>query len=229
MYINHSYSLLTWVLILSLGGFSYAQNQKPTNYGIFLDNSPSLRSQFDQVQKLGSGIVYYTHHFGPVSLFNFKSQGENKTLVPTSGVEWSRDESLLNNYINSLSIEMGDSPLLDAIDAIAEKINAKTSLDKNSITDKLIILVTDGEDRKSHIKEKQLIKKLQDSKIKVYAIGLLGELEEQRGESLTSPKEKAESRLKNVTKETGGRVVLLKSNTFDIGKVITELFTDTNR
>jgi Mg-chelatase subunit ChlD len=222
-------SLLTCVFILCAADFSFAQTEKQTAYGIFLDNSASLMSQLKQVKTLGNGLVQYARNYGPVSVFSFTSQGVKKPLMTMTGVEWSRDEGFLSEHIDTLSIEGGDSALLDAIHAIAEKITTKANSEKEPITSKVIILVTDGEERASRVKEKQLIKELQDSGIKVYAIGLVRELGEERHYSFSSPKEKAESRLKKLTKETGGRVVFLKSESFDLGNVIKKLFTVTNK
>lgn len=46
---------------------------------------------------------------------------------------------------------------------------------------KVLILITDGEDRESKIKEKQLIAELKQNQIKVYAVGLVQELDEGSG------------------------------------------------
>ncbi|MBA2526734.1 MAG: hypothetical protein H0V18_13275 [Pyrinomonadaceae bacterium] len=56
---------------------------------------------------------------------------------------------------------------MDAIYSIAEILNAKVNLDKDTFAGKAIILLTDGEDRVSKIKEKQLIQALKESGIKV--------------------------------------------------------------
>ncbi len=75
--------------------------------------------------------------------------------------------NILDSYIDNLAIEAGQTTLMDAIYSIAEILNAKVNLDKDTFAGKAIILLTDGEDRVSKIKEKQLIQALKESGIKV--------------------------------------------------------------
>jgi hypothetical protein len=66
--------LLTIVLLLlSACAVGAAQEKKKTLYGVLLDNTGSMRSQFDDVKEIGKSVARQTSGRGPVSLFVFES------------------------------------------------------------------------------------------------------------------------------------------------------------
>ena len=219
--------LSAFLLALALPISAFAQVEKKSAYAILIDNTGSLRTQFSQVKAFGKGIVARICQRGPVSLFNFKTQGNktNSLAVVTSGVEWSEDISVLENYIDSIRVQPGQTTLLDAIYSVADSLNSKANVDSNAFSEKVIILITDGEDRVSKVKEKQLVKQLRDSGVTVYAVGLVEELDrEEAGFIRKSTRPEAEEFLKRLTKETGGRVKFPKSNEQNVAGLLNELF-----
>jgi uncharacterized protein YegL len=226
---NNVYTALLLALVLS--AVTFAQSEKRVAYGVLIDNTGSLRTQFNFVKALGKGLIEHILQRGSVSLFNFTTQGDapNGLAIVTSGVEWSQDKAILNNYIDGLMVKPGRTALFDAIYSIAENVNAKASLDKDAFDSKVIILITDGEDRVSKVKEKQLIEKLKESGIKVYSIGLVQELEFEGGLMNKSPKAKAEDFFKKSSKETGGNFIFPKSNKVDVDSLLNELFAGPHR
>jgi len=204
--------LPTVLLLLSLSAVCGAQEKRKIVYGILLDDTGSMRSQFEMVEEIGKGVVHQVHDHGPVSLFDFASQGVGRAsrAVPTPRIEATQDEQLLNRTINNLYVQGGQTTLLDAIEFIGD------SLDQESPdTNKVIILITDGEERSSKINQKQLIQKLKEHKTSVFAIGLVQQLDKTRS--------KAVDLLKLITKETGGRVVFPKSDRQDLQSLLAEL------
>src|SRR5688572_12341610 len=95
--------LLALSLILFSCGFAFAQNAKKVSYGILIDNTGSMRSQFNDVTSLGRGVVRRVYQNGPVSIFHFSSQGtrQNPIAMATSGIE-SQDLTALETYIDNL-------------------------------------------------------------------------------------------------------------------------------
>jgi hypothetical protein len=221
---SSSYIPLAVFLTLVLANTVIAQNEKKIAYGILIDNTGSLKSQFSEVKMLGKGLVKHVHQHGSISLFSFirQSTKNDPLAVIKPGVEWSEDKSILDRYIDNLAVEAGQTTLKDAIYSIAENLNTKMALDKDGFTAKVIILVTDGEDRVSKVKEKELIQVLNESGIKVYALGLVQELERDGGFIRRNPKDKAVDFLKKITKETGGRVIFPKGQT-NIDSLVREL------
>jgi hypothetical protein len=217
--------LLTLMLTLLFFYTAIAQTEKKVAYAILIDNTGSLRSQFPEVLMISKGIVERLHQRGPISVFNFTAQRDgNHLAIITPGTKWSQDEYLLEKYIDGLFIVPGRTTLMDAINSIAEQLGAKGQLHNDAFGDKIIFLITDGENRVSNIKEKQLIKTLQESGIKVFAVGLVEELDKESRLIGEAPKHKAVDFLKKITKETGGRVVFPKSKKSDISSLLDELF-----
>ncbi len=207
-------------------GVGLAQTQKKAAYGILLDNTGSLRSQFDEVSTLGKLVVGQVYQKGPVSIFRFTNRGNMKGPLTVSGSEWSQDPDVLEGDIDELYVLGGQTPLLDAIDSIAKELNAKVDSEKDAFANASIILITDGEDRVSRIKEDDLINELKKTSVKVFAIGLVSELDSSSGFINRSKKGKAEDLLKKITKETGGRAVFPGSRKRDMNQLMKELFAD---
>lgn len=213
-------------LLLALFSSTAAQTDQPALYGILLDNSGSLRTQFDRVLALGNEVLQDAHKQGPVSIFSFKGIGNPKDAPPlmVAHTIWNQDATVLSRYLDSLFIEGGQTNLLDAIHSMVKHITAKAEHDKTPNVRKVLVLITDGEDRKSKIKEKELLAELQQHQIKVFAIGLLRELEDEMRLGRGNPRSKAVKLLTKIAKETGGRALFPKTNNDDVGVLIRELF-----
>jgi hypothetical protein len=214
--------LAALLLSLSLSVSVPAQTEKQIAYGILIDNTGSIRSQFGQVLTLSKGIVDRTYRQGPVSLFTFKSSGRKSELaLLDADIEWSQDKDILDSYIDDMYVVGGQTTLLDGIAVIAEQLNSKAGLDKSAFAGKAIFLVTDGEERASKTNRKQLIKMLNESGIQVYAVGLVSEL----GRPFSkATKQQAISFLEEITKATGGRAVFQESKSNDIDDLLAKLF-----
>ena len=200
------------LLALCLSSSILAQSDQPVLYGILLDNSGSLRSQFDRVLALGNEVVRDAHTQGPISIFSFKGTGDPKDAPPlmVAHTLWNRDPVVLSRYLESLYIEGGQTNLLDAIHSMVKHTIAKSEQDKTPHARKVLVLITDGEDRKSKIKEKELLAELQQHQITVFAIGLVRELEDEMRVGGGNPRGKAVRLLTKITKETGGRASSLR-------------------
>jgi hypothetical protein len=214
------------LLILSLSIAAPAQNDQPVLFGILLDNSGSLRSQFDHVLELGHQVVQDAHKQGPVSIFSFRGRGNPKDAPPlmVTHTIWNQDPVVLSQYLDGLFIEGGQTNLLDAIHSMVKQINAKAEQDKTPHARKVLVLITDGEDRKSKIEEKELLAELQLHQVKVFAIGLVQELDQPV--FMRNARDKAIKLLSKVTKETGGRALFPKTNSGDASSLVTQLFAD---
>ena len=200
------------LLMLASSIVCAAQENKSLEYAILIDSTGSMRSQFAEVLRLGKAVVHLVHDHGPVSIFNFRSEfGKSSRAIPTLRIERSQDENALDRTIDNLYVEGGQTTLLDAVDAMAE------GLDKTpAAVVKVIIMITDGEDRVSEKNQKEVVAKLKENKISVYAIGLVQQLEGNK-------RVKASDFLKSLTKETGGRVIFPKSDNLDVQNLLTEL------
>lgn len=210
-------SLLTTLILLSLPAVCLAQQSKKLEYAILVDTTGSMRSQFGIVNSLAKAIVHQVHDRGPVSIFCFDSEGIGRAsrAVPAVRVEHTQDENLLNRTIDGLYIQGGQTTLLDAVELMAEGLRAQPEA-----TDRIIILITDGEDRVSGRERKEVIAKLKENKTSVYAIGLVKELD-------GGKRSRATDLLKSLTAETGGRAVFPNSNPIDIQSLLVGLAVPT--
>jgi len=201
------------IVSLAISATITAQNKQKISYGLLLDSTGSMRSQFDSVLKIGKAVVHQAAPNGPVSIFNFGSQGLGKgsRAVPVLRIEQSEDETQLNRTIDGLYVEGGQTALLDAIQFISDRLQEGAP-----DSDKVIVVVSDGEDRVSKVKSKDLIQQLKDRKIKVFAVALVRELD-------SGKRSKAKKLLKALADETGGRAVIVESESLDTGKILSEL------
>lgn len=192
-------------------GVSRAQTDRKSIYGILLDNTGSMRTQLTTVKNVGAEIVEQTNERGEISVFNFDSaKSKNAAAAVTINAGWSEDKKALKKYIDGLFAVGGQTVLADAIRLSGEELNRKAASDKNKISEKILILATDGEDRDSYYKPKELIKFLKENNIKFFAVALVGQLSDDTGFTMVSPKAKATEFLKKLAKETGGNVVFPK-------------------
>jgi hypothetical protein len=215
--INHTYLKLTRVvaitfLMLATSVLALAQDKPKTSYGLLLDSTGSMRSQFETVLNIGKGIVHAAAPHGPVSIFNFASEGigRGSKAVPVVRIQPSQDEAQLSRTIDGLYVEGGQTTLLDAIQFISDRLQ-----EWMPDGEKVIVVVSDGEDRVSKVKSKDLIQQLKDRKIKVFAVGLVRELESEK-------RSKAKKLLLSLSSETGGRAVI-PEGAVNIQEVLKEL------
>jgi hypothetical protein len=189
------------------------QDSSKPSYGLLLDSTGSMRSQFETVLNIGKAVVHDAAPHGPVSIFNFASEGigRGSKAVPVSRIQQSQDEATLNRTIDGMYVEGGQTALLDAIQFISDRLQ-----EWSPDTDKVIVVVSDGEDRVSRVKSKDLIQQLKERKIKVFAVGLVRDLE-------SGKRGKAQKLLTTLARETGGVVVIPESKDVDIQKVLAAL------
>lgn len=208
------------LLLLSACGVGAAQQKKKILYGVLLDNTGSMRSQFDDVKEIGKSVVRQTCGHGLVSLFVFESggTGPGRNARPTVRIDGSQDENQLIQSIDRLSVQAGQTTLLDAIELMADRLHQDSAE-----ADKVVVLITDGEERNSEVRQKTLIQKLKNLKIKVFAVGLIQELESDRSFIRQSPRSRAIDLLKLLAKETGGAAVFPKTPRPNLPKLLTEL------
>lgn len=218
--------LLAALVVLCFPQDASSQTDQLTITGVLVDNSGSLRSQFDRVLELGNGVIEHAHKQGQISIFSFKSPGKPETAPPliVAHTIWNQDRTVLTQYLNHLTIEPGQTSLFDAIHSMVKHINAKADSEAKPDVRRILVLITDGEDRKSKIKEKELITELQQNRIRVYAVGLVQELENESGFIGGNSKSKAVKFLSKIAKETGGRALFPKNNSAAAGTLLLELF-----
>jgi Mg-chelatase subunit ChlD len=160
----------------------------PLTVGLVVDNSGSYRSLLDRVVDVVSDLV--DEKGGEDEMFLV-------TFVDTSKIVLRQDlthvKGELHDAAEKMFIEGGQTAILDAL-----KFAAKEFEKLPSERPRILILISDGDERSSAAKMADVIKDLKDLNIRVFALGL--------ADGYLNAKF-----LERITKETGGAKFIPKS------------------
>lgn len=185
----------------------FSKSEVPTNYGLVVDNSGSLRQQLDKVIEAGKVFVKNNRPDDETLVVRFV--GRDKIEIKQ---EFTSNKEDLEYALENLNTEGGQTAIRDAVYLTVENIDAyergKGSEDRKR---RALILVTDGEDRNSYYNEKQLFELLRESEVQIYVIGFIDDLSKEGGFISKSPQAKAKEFLEKLASETGGKAYFPKS------------------
>ncbi len=173
----------------------------PTNYGIVVDNSGSMRQQLDKVIEAGKILINTNRPADESMIIRFVGRDKIEIEQP-----FTSNKTDLVDALDNLFIEGGQTAIIDAVYLAVENIDeyekSKSPGDKKR---RALILVSDGEDRNSYYNEKQLFELLKESEVQIYVIGLVDDLSKEGGFISKSPQAKAKAFLERIANETGGK------------------------
>ena len=151
--------------------------------GIVIDNSGSYRTIFEEVIRTVNQIIEANTPEDQTFLVRFVNT-DTVSLIQ----DFTSDKEELQSAAEGMFIEGGQTAILDGVYFSAKHLANAPSLKKR----KVLILITDGEDRKSTAKIEDVIKFLKDEKIQVFTLGL-------------SDGKIYKNLLEKLAKETGGK------------------------
>ena len=188
--------------------------KKRSAFGIFFDNSGSLRTRIETEIELAKEIVRQVGGHGPISLFGFVTDNSTKTPMAkfAASIQCSYDRDLINKQIENIYTVGGQTTLVDAIKNAAITLQAADISKCGDFAERSLILITDGEDRASVTKLADLVSTLKQNGTKVFAIGLLNEPSVDSGIFRNPSSGKSKELLKVITVGTGGKVVFPEKN-----------------
>ncbi|HUF04156.1 MAG TPA: vWA domain-containing protein [Aridibacter sp.] len=205
-----------------------SRTENGSSCGILLDNTGSMRFLMGEVSAVGFALVDHLAADCKIAIFDHESTRRDGKIYATvrSDPEWTNDLRRLAQRLELLRTVGGRTTLFDSIAKVAKSIAKEAGNDDKN--ERVLVVVTDGEDRASKIKEKELIEELLAIKVKVFAVALTEELSTDGGLFVSkSPKKKAESALRNITKKTGGNVVILsEKDDPKLGDLMKQLFSE---
>lgn len=179
----------------------FSKSEVPTNYALVIDNSGSLRLQLEKVIEAGKIIIGTNRADDETSIIRFVSS-EKIEIVQ----DFTAKKTDLNDALENLFTEGGQTAIIDAIYLAAEKVDQyENSRNPNDRKRRALVLVSDGEDRDSFYKEPQLFELLREADVQIYAIGFVSELSKEGGFISKSPQGKAKAFLQRLADETGGK------------------------
>ncbi len=193
----------------------FVNDQVLLRYGLMIDNSGSLRSQFPNVLRTAGTIVNSNAADDEAFLIRFISSDKIETVQ-----ELTNDKARLIAGVESLYIEMGQTAILDAIYLGADYL-VKQKGDDPNIRRKALVLITDGEERISYHRQDAVFRLLGSNGIQVFIIALTSELEKDK-------QEKAMNFVAQLANETGGKAFFPSSVT-ELNNIAKGLINDLRR
>jgi len=191
----------------------FMNEEIPLIYGLAIDCSGSLRSQFEAVVQATKNIVQANTASDETFLVRFISSNKIETLQ-----EFTTDKRVLQNGLDSLYIEGGQTAVIDAVYLSADHL-AKRKTAADQLRRKVLILVTDGDDRNSYYKKEQLFKLLAATDTQIFTIAFTKELKSGK------QRDNAVNLLKQLAIETGGRT-FFPNSTADLARISNDIIND---
>jgi len=169
----------------------------PLSLGLVIDNSGSMRNKRERVNSAALAFVRESNPDDETFIVNFDDSAYLEQDFTGS----------IGDLVDTLdNIDArGETALYDAIYLSADHLKAGKK-DK-----KAILLITDGEDNVSKYKLEKVIETLKQSKVTLYAIGLLEEDDQRGGLFHPAPSKKAKADLVKFAEVTGGQAFFPKN------------------
>lgn len=198
----------------------FTREEVPINYGLAVDTSGSLRSQLQSVIDAGKTIINSNRPGDETFLVSFISSDKIETIQ-----DFTANKELLNDAIDQLHVEGGQTAIIDAVYLTAEHVSYYRKGDDSDRRRRALIVITDGEDRDSFYNQEQLFARLREEDVQIFVIGFVNELDKEAGFIRKSPKDKAISLIKKLASETGGRAFFPESLA-DLPQIANEIIRD---
>jgi Ca-activated chloride channel family protein len=174
----------------------FARDDRPVTCGFVIDASGSVRrilfQLIDSAKLAAAGL--HEGDEGFVARFVDRDNFQIKEELTT-------DREAIMDSLDGIYVEGGQTAVHDAIDKALKYLEDNQSGEPNSRR-QILILVTDGEDRGSRIKEsKELLAHLRQTNVQVFVLALT------KFSGLQSSGKKAVDLLDNIAEESGGRAL----------------------
>ncbi len=141
---------------------SFRREDVPVEIGIVVDNSGSMRDKRGQVNQAVLNLIRASNNQDQIFVVNF---GQN----PYLDQDFTSDTNLLQAALHQVSAQ-GSTALYDAI--VASDVHLENN---SSLTKKVLLVITDGQDNMSRKTLEEASRRLQQQNgPTLYAIGLLG-------------------------------------------------------
>lgn len=169
-----------------------SREEVPLSFGMVIDTSGSMRSKLQIVSDSALDLVKQMRQDDEAFLAQFKAEPE---LVQ----DFTSDRRELEDAIGELFTSGGTS-LLDAIIATADYAQEKGKRRR-----KALIVITDGLEKNSSVKEKEVMDALKEDEVQVYLVGFIDEEDSEKSYFGKSPAKKAKDLLTRLADDSGGR------------------------
>lgn len=192
----------------------FEKDTRPTQYVIALDSSGSFRGLLEPAAEFVKVLLADKAADDQVQLIKFISSDQIERVV-----DYTSDRARVVDGLKLFKVEMGQSAVVDGIYTAVKSVAEHR---REESLRRVVIVISDGEDRASYYTTEALVKLLRENDVQVFAVGIVLNLDGERGLIRRSPREKAEALLTSVAKESGGRVFFPRTNG-DLVKTATEI------
>ena len=182
---------------------SVERDERPIDIAIAIDSTGSFRDLLPYAIEAAKMIINDRRPADEIFLESFVSSDKIRTIQ-----EFTTDRSALLLSLLRFRVEGGQSAVLDAVYMAGDHL-AKHNPEEDRR--KVLVIITDGEERNSYYKSEDVINLLHLKGVQVFPLAITTKLDEGSGFIRQSPKERAEKLLKKLADETGGRVFYSKT------------------
>ncbi|HKQ74553.1 MAG TPA: VWA domain-containing protein [Blastocatellia bacterium] len=171
---------------------SVSREEVPVSFGLVIDTSGSMRSKLQTVSDAAVSMIKQMRSDDEAFVASFKAEPE---LVQ----DFTADRRELEDAISELYTS-GGTALLDAIIATADYAHEKGKQRR-----KALIIFSDGLEKNSSVKEKEVMEAIKEDEAQVYLVGFIDEDMEEKSLFGKSPAKKAKELLSRIADDSGGK------------------------
>jgi Ca-activated chloride channel family protein len=176
---------------------SVSREEVPVSFGMVIDTSGSMRSKLQTVTDSAVSLVKQMRKDDEAFVASFKAEPE---LVQ----DFTTDRRELEEALGELYTS-GGTALLDAIIATADYAQEKGKQRR-----KALVVITDGLEKNSSVKEKEVMEAIKEDEVQVYLVGFIDEDMDEKSLFGRSSGKKAKELLSRIADDSGGRAYFPK-------------------
>jgi Ca-activated chloride channel family protein len=173
------------------------REEVPVSFGLVIDTSGSMRSKLQTVSDASVSLIKQMRVDDEAFVASFKAEPE---LVQ----DFTADRRELEDAISDLYTS-GGTALLDAIIATADYAQEKGKRRR-----KALVVISDGLEKNSSVKEKEVMEAIKEDEVQVYLVGFIDEEMEEKSLFGKSPAKKAKELLSRIADDSGGKAYFPK-------------------
>jgi Ca-activated chloride channel homolog len=192
-------------------------DDRPTDIAVTIDVSGSFREFLPAAIAAADQLVTNRRSADEILIERFVSTDKIRIVQ-----DFTADYSALMRALGSLYVEGGQSAVFDAIHVAVDHLAKHRPTEKRR---KVLVLISDGENRNSSLSADQVVKELSENGVQVFILGVTKSLDDVNRLVRGSAKERAEKLLKRLATESGGRLFLI-NNTAELTEQATQVVRD---
>jgi Ca-activated chloride channel family protein len=174
-----------------------SREEVPVSFGLVIDTSGSMRSKLQTVTDSAVSLVKQMRQEDEAFVASFKAEPE---LVQ----DFTTDRRELEDALGELYTS-GGTALLDAIIATADYAQEKGKRRR-----KALVVITDGLEKNSSVKEKEVMDAIKEDDVQVYLVGFIDDDTEEKSLFGRGSSKKAKDLLSRIADDSGGRAYFPK-------------------